>query len=108
MRNSKPSMAYQVKIAPRAKRDLAGIYHRIDAHSSDAARIWYLGLRDGIRRLRDNPNRCPVTPEDAHLRHLLYGNKPHIYRVFYRVVDKHDEVDILHIHRLHTIQTSGQ
>lgn len=90
-------MAYQVRITTRAKRDLAGIYHRIGAQSSDAARTWYLGLRDAIRRLRDKPARCPLTPEDALLRHLLYGHKPHIYSVIYRVVEKSKEVEILHI-----------
>jgi toxin ParE1/3/4 len=45
--------------------------------------------------LRDNPNRRPSTPEDAQLRHLLYGNKPHVYRVIYRVAEKHEEVKVL-------------
>jgi toxin ParE1/3/4 len=90
-------MAYRVKIMARAKWDLEGIYSRIEAQSSDAARAWYAGLKDGIRRLGDNPNRCPVTTEDVRLRHLLYGNKPHIYRVLYRVVEKHREVDVLHV-----------
>jgi plasmid stabilization system protein ParE len=90
-------MAYRVKIMPRAKRDLEGIYSRIEVQSSDSARAWYAGLKDGIRRLRDNPNRCPVTTEDVRLRHFLYGNKLHIYRVIYRVVEKHKEVDVIHI-----------
>jgi toxin ParE1/3/4 len=90
-------MAYRVKIMPRAKRDLEGIYRRIEAQSSGAARAWYAELKDGIRRLRDNPNRCPVTTEDVRLRHLLYGTKPHIYRVIYRVAEKHKEVDVIHI-----------
>ena len=29
--------------------------------------------------------------------HLLYSNKPHIYRVIYRVVERQKEADILHI-----------
>lgn len=94
--NSKPLMTYRVKIMPRAQRDLADIYRRIGARSSRAARTWYLGLRDAIRSLGDNPNRCPATPEDEHLRHLLYGSKPHIYRVIYRI-EKQKEVEILHV-----------
>ena len=82
---------------PRAQRDLSGLYHHIGAGSSDAALIWYRGLRRSIRSLADNPNRCPATFESEDLRHLLYGNKPHIYRVIYRVMEKQKEVEILHI-----------
>jgi toxin ParE1/3/4 len=38
-----------------------------------------------------------VTPENDKLRHLLYGNKPHIYRAIYRVVEKQKQVEVLHI-----------
>ena len=38
-----------------------------------------------------------MTPEDRHLRHLLYGSKPHIYRVIYRILEKQKQVDVLHI-----------
>jgi len=86
-------MAYRVKITLRAERDLARIEERIGARFSDTARTWYLGLRSAIRGLCDNPNRCPSTPEDGQLRHLLYGNKPHIYRV----VEKREDVKVLRI-----------
>lgn len=82
---------------PRAERDLAGIYAAISAQSSDAALAWYLNLRDAIERLRTSPNRCPVTSEDRQFRHLLYGRKPHIYRVIYRVLEKQKQVEVLHI-----------
>jgi toxin ParE1/3/4 len=90
-------MAYLVRLIPRAERDLAGIYNWIGAPSSDAARSWYLGLREAIRTLQNNPNRCPETPEDDELRHLLYGNRPHTYRVIYRVLEKQKQVHVLHI-----------
>jgi mRNA-degrading endonuclease RelE of RelBE toxin-antitoxin system len=28
---------------------------------------------------------------------LLYGRKPHVYRVIYRVLEKQKRVDVLHI-----------
>jgi toxin ParE1/3/4 len=56
-----------------------------------------IALRDAIRTLRNSPNRFPVTPEDRELRHLLYGSKPHVYRVIYRVIEKQKQVDVLHI-----------
>jgi toxin ParE1/3/4 len=90
-------MAYRVKIMPRAQRDLASLYEWIGAVSSTTAHSWYLGLRDAIGSLRETPGRCPVTAEDSNIRHLLYGHKPHIYRVIYRVRQKQKQVDVLHI-----------
>ena len=90
-------MAYRVKIAPRAQRDLADIYQRIGTRSSEVALIWYRGLQEAIRHLQDNPRRCPATPENKVLRHLLYGNKPHVYRVIYRVIERQKQVDVLHL-----------
>ena len=90
-------MAYRVKIMVRAQRDLIDLYQKIKARSSDAAFIWYRGLREAIRSLRDNPQRCPATPENKDLRHLLYGNRPYVYRVIYRVVERQKQVDILHV-----------
>ena len=90
-------MAYLVNITARAERDLALLYREINAEDSDAALKWYRGLKEAILSLEEQPNRCPVTPEKAQLRHLLYGNKPHIYRVIFRVVEKQKRVDVLHI-----------
>jgi toxin ParE1/3/4 len=82
---------------PRAKRDLSDIYDWTGVSSSEAALTWYRGLKDAIRSLSNNPGRCPVTPEDSSLRHLLYGRKPHIYRVIYRVIERQKQVDVLHV-----------
>jgi toxin ParE1/3/4 len=82
---------------PRAQRDLADIYFWIGAKSSDTTRAWYFGLKDSIRTLRNAPGRCPVTLENKSLRHLLYGHKPHFYRIIYRMVVKQQLVDVLHI-----------
>ena len=90
-------MAYRIKIMPRAQRDLSAIYERIDARSSNAAKIWYRGLRAEIRTLSTYPNRCPTISESDDCRHLLYGNKPHIYRIIYRVMEAQKQVDVLHI-----------
>jgi toxin ParE1/3/4 len=91
-------MAYLVNIASRAQRDLSDLYGEINAEHSEAALQWYRGLKDAILSLEEQPNRCPATREKAGLRHLLYGNKPHIYRVIYRVEEKKKHVEVLHIH----------
>ena len=90
-------MAHLVNVTARAERDLALLFHEISAEHSDAALKWYRGLKESILSLEEHPNRCPETPENAKLRHLLYGHKPHIYRVIYRVTEKHKQVDVLHI-----------
>ena len=73
------------------------LYLHINAVSSDTARNWYMGLQAEILSLRELPNRSPVAPENKRLRHLLYGRKPHIYRVMFRVLKKARVVEVLHI-----------
>jgi toxin ParE1/3/4 len=90
-------VAYAVKITPRAIRDLARLFDEIRAEHSDAALKWYRGLKTAILSLKEQPDRCPLTPESNRLRNLLYGRKPHIYRVIYRVLEKQKEVNVLHI-----------
>lgn len=90
-------MAYLVRIAARAERDLVSLYGDINAPDSAPARQWYQGLKQAILSLAEKPNRCPVTPENKRFRHLLYGKKPSLYRVIYRVDDRQRRVDVLHI-----------
>ena len=90
-------MAYLVRLTARAERDFASLYQEIDAENSDAARKWCIGLGDAILSLDELPNRCPPTPEKVQLRHLLYGHKPHVYRVIYRVRERRKLVEVLHI-----------
>jgi len=90
-------MAYPVRIAARAERDLEDIYTYINAEQSEAAFAWFRGLTMQIFTLETLPNRNPTTPEDSKLRHLLYGEKPDVYRIIYRVVEKPKLVEIIHI-----------
>jgi toxin ParE1/3/4 len=90
-------MAYLVRIASRAERDLASLYEEINAADSAAARHWYHGLKQAILSLAEKPKRCAVTPENKRLRHLLYGDKPHAYRIIFRVNSRRRQVDVLGI-----------
>lgn len=90
-------MAYLVNISARAERDLSLIFDAIHVERSEAAVTWYSGLREAILSLEEKPNRCPETPETSRLRHLLYGHKPHVYRVIYWVTESSRQVDILHV-----------
>lgn len=69
----------------------------MNAADSAAARKWYFGLKMAILDLEELPFRCPATPESDRFRHLLYGTKPHIYRVIYAVDEKKKRVEVLHI-----------
>jgi toxin ParE1/3/4 len=80
-------MGYVVNTTPHAERDLEALYRQVNAEYSDAALEWYLGIKAAILSLEERPNRCPITRRKDKLRHLLYGNKPHVYRVIYRVVE---------------------
>jgi len=90
-------MGYLVSITSRAERDLEFIFSNINAESSSAALKWYEGLKRAILSLETHPNRCPVARNKDRLRHLLYGRKPHIYRVIFRVFKRQNEVVVLHI-----------
>ena len=90
-------MVYHVSLAARAERDLAQVYEQIHAADSDHARNWYFGLRKAILSLRRMPERCPVAAENRALRHLLYGRKPRVYRIIFRINKKGQKVDVLHL-----------
>jgi len=90
-------MAYVVNITSRAECDLADLYEEINVEYSEAALKWYRRLRQAILSLEKHPNRCPVIRKRDRLRHLLYGHKPNIYRVIFRVQEKQKQVEVLHI-----------
>ncbi|MCU1239047.1 MAG: putative Plasmid stabilization system [Candidatus Solibacter sp.] len=90
-------MAYLVNLTARAQRDLVQLFAEINAGNSVAALRWYRGLKSAILSLEEQPNRCPVTPENGRFRHLLYGTRPHVYRAIYRVLEKQKRVDVIHI-----------
>lgn len=90
-------MAYLVNVTVRAERDLAQLFEDIHAADSESARRWYRGLKKTILSLERFPNRSPVFRGRGNLRALLYGRKPNVYRVIYRVLEKQREVQVLHI-----------
>lgn len=90
-------MAYAVRITTRAELDLEAIYAAIHADESEAAHKWYLGLSKAILTLERFPLRCPGTPESKSFRQLLYGKKPHVYRVIFQVSEKEQVVEVLHL-----------
>lgn len=92
-------MAYRVELANRAVRDLELLYVEKKAAESQAAARWYNGLQKIVYALGTYPYRCPVAPEALKMKrklwHLLYGRKPHVYRVIYEVDERRQTVWVL-------------
>jgi toxin ParE1/3/4 len=92
-------MAYHIEFPERAARDLEALYVEKDAAESQAASRWYNGLEEAVSALAVYPHRCPAAPEARklrrELRHLLYGKKPHVYRVIYEVDERRQTVWVL-------------
>jgi len=98
-------MPYRVELTARADRNLRRIYREINANHSGQAHAWFNGLEAIILSLDEYPARGSVAPEGANLRHLLYGNKPHTYRIIYAVDEGQRVVTVLHIR--HGARQSG-
>ncbi len=90
-------MAYDVRISREALEDLRRIYKIIEADSSLAAEEWFLGLEAAIFSLEELPGRTPKTPETPDAHHLLYGNKPHVYRIIYTIRQDSPVVEVAQI-----------
>jgi plasmid stabilization system protein ParE len=90
-------MPYRVSFARRAALDLDQLYHSINAPESQAAVRWFLKLEERIRLLAVTPRMGAVTSENPSRRQLIYGNKPHLYRVIYKVDDSAQTVTVLQI-----------
>jgi plasmid stabilization system protein ParE len=90
-------MAFLVSVTKRAERDFANLYDEVNAADAETALRWYRGLKEAILSLAEKPNRCPVIAEEPKLRHFLYGRKSHVYRIIFRVIEKENRVEVLHI-----------
>jgi toxin ParE1/3/4 len=90
-------MRYRVEISALARRDLERIYRYIQAEESRQAAKWFNRLEIELRSLSEMPERSPLARENSELRHLLYGNKPDVYRIVYRIRIDRGTVTILTI-----------
>jgi toxin ParE1/3/4 len=95
-------MPYRVELTAQAKRDLDLIYRYIEAEESQLAATWFNRLHTALQSLAEMPERSPLihegrNPRHLNLRHLLYGDKPHVYRVIYRIRENYGTVTVLTI-----------
>ena len=93
-------MAFRVETTEQAERDILDILDRLISEQAGKAGLrWFEGLEQAIASLSELPARCPIIPEKElfpfEARHLLYGHKPHVYRVVFMV--EGEAVYILHV-----------
>jgi toxin ParE1/3/4 len=92
------SMAYRVDLSDRALTDLVTLYVEKHAAESLAAARWFHHLEEAIYSLEALARRNPIAPESrkerALFRHLLYGRKPHVYRVIYQIDERRKRVKV--------------
>jgi plasmid stabilization system protein ParE len=92
-------MAYRVELTFRAFDDLDRHCLIMEAVGSEQASAWFNGLQAAIFSLSEHPARRPVTPENRRMRHLLYGQGRHVYRVIYTIDETTKVVKVAHIRR---------
>lgn len=93
-------MTFRVETTATAEREADAILEwLLSEDAGDTGKQWFLALRDAIESLAEFPERCPLAPENAifpfEVRHLLYGRKPHVYRILFTI--ENQTVYVLHI-----------
>jgi toxin ParE1/3/4 len=81
----------------RALLDLEMIFNYIELGQSLNAYRWYYGLEEAIFGLDQPPSRGVVVREYRGARQILYGKKPHLYRIIYVTNRVARRVVVLHI-----------
>ena len=84
------SMTFRVELTADAKQDCDSIIEwLLTHHAGDAGTRWFNALEEAIDSLSQFPRRCPLAPETTafpvEIRNLLYGHKPHVYRILFAI-----------------------
>jgi plasmid stabilization system protein ParE len=93
-------MTFRVETTATAERDADAILDwLLSKRAGETGMRWFSALQDAIASLAEFPARCPLAPENAvihfEVRHLLYGRRPHVYRILFTIKDQ--TVYVLHI-----------
>ena len=82
-------MTFRVRFLAAAQADAAELYERITEAAPIHGPIWYKRLITAIESLQQSPRRCAFAPENdrvsVEVRRLLFGRKPHVYRVLFTI-----------------------
>jgi hypothetical protein len=94
-------MTYRVIIQRLAIQDLDEAFLRAARNAPVTASHWLDRFQIALRGLDTNPRRCPYAREhgkaDVELRQMLFGKRPHVYRVIFTIDG--DTVRVLRIRR---------
>lgn len=94
-------MSYRVVLQRFAVQDLDDAYLWAARNAPETAARWLGRFQSALQTLEQNPDRCPLAPEnrkvDVELREFLFGRRPHVFRAVF-LVDA-DTVRILRIRR---------
>ena len=93
-------MNFRVELTDQAKHDIVAIYAWLQTQDAgEAGARWLVSLREAINSLDALPGRCRVAPESreslGEIRQLLYGRRPHVYRILFTIND--EAVHVLHV-----------
>jgi plasmid stabilization system protein ParE len=93
-------MTFRVEISATAEDEASSILSwLLSEHAGETGIRWFQAMEDAIASLSTLPERCPLAPENVRfpfeVRQLLYGRKPHVYRILFTIDG--DAVKILHI-----------
>lgn len=93
-------MIFRVETTPAAEREAQAILEwLLERQAGETGLRWFLNLERAIQSLSQFPERCSLAPENSRfpfeVRQLLYGRRPHVYRVLFSI--EQDVVYILHI-----------
>lgn len=83
-------MAFRVEITPPAKRDSNAILEwLLSQQAGELSLRWFERLQEALASLENLPGRCKLAPENAsvpfEMRQLLYGHRPHVYRILFTI-----------------------
>jgi plasmid stabilization system protein ParE len=93
-------MTFRVEVSAQAESDAELILEWLmSQHAGETGLRWFFALEAAIGSLATFPERCPLAPESVRfpfeVRQLLYGDRPHIYRILFTIAG--DTVNVLHI-----------
>jgi plasmid stabilization system protein ParE len=83
-------MSFRVEVTAEAERDADAILEWLfSQYAGEAGLRWFAALEDAIQSLAEFSERCALAPENQvfpfEVRQLLYGHKPHVYRILFTV-----------------------
>jgi plasmid stabilization system protein ParE len=83
-------MPHTVSIAPRALREIDQAITWLAERPPAAATRWHSQILEAVRSLQNNPERCPLAPENdwysgGELRQLLHGKRRSVYRILFEI-----------------------